>query len=215
MPFMISTRRLGALMVVVLLIGLGMVSPTTGFVFTLKPNTRCCFYDESSSNTKIRIGYKATEAPEQILHVVLSGPNDVVYWEDNRDESVHEFRNLHGGLQTLCFYSSLNRVTRRVPSNRTITLRLGNDFNEMPVINPGKKLKPLEAQLRKIEYAIFGIHNEYLYYKEKEAEMRAANEAMTSKVMWISVMVIVIFLLFSYFQLRHLKSYFRKKRMID
>ncbi|CCW62042.1 unnamed protein product [Phytomonas sp. EM1] len=213
MSYKISTTRLCALAMLLLL--LGSISLTEAIVFKLQPNSRRCFANEAPSNTYLRIAYKLTPAPDQKLLVSLLGPDDVAVWTDAKDEAFHQSYNSVGGNFHLCFLSKVERYDNGAPLERVVTLKMDNELSESVENDPTSKLKPIEDQLRKIEYTIFGIHNEYLYFKEKEAEMRSTNEHMTSKVVWISVFVIIIFLVFSYFQLRHLKSYFRKKRMID
>ncbi|EPY33280.1 COP-coated vesicle membrane protein gp25L precursor [Strigomonas culicis] len=77
------------------------------------------------------------------------------------------------------------------------------------------RLRPLEAKLQMVDQFIAEAKTQYNYFKEEEGLMRNTNEYMTARVLYLSIVVILIFVGFSAFQIYYMKRYFKKKRMID
>ncbi|RNF07126.1 COP-coated vesicle membrane protein gp25L precursor [Trypanosoma rangeli] len=189
------------------------------FAFDLAATKRRCFVEEVPSSTELRISFAALPGYAQFLDVVVTGPGDHVYYTATAQDrgNFHELI-AGGGDFTVCFYSRLAhgvRYTEGMKRSISVDIRTGSESNDYSKLATKEKLRPIEVELRVLEDAVRSIHSEYLYYKEKEAEMRNANEAMTLKVAWFTGIIILIFVLFSLWELRHLKSYFRKKRLID
>ncbi|EKF30678.1 COP-coated vesicle membrane protein gp25L precursor [Trypanosoma cruzi marinkellei] len=189
------------------------------FAFDLPANKHRCFIEEVPSNTELRISFAALPGYAQFVDVVVTGPVDHVYYKATAQDrgNFHEFV-AEGGDFMVCFYSRLAQGVRQTEGMKrsiSVDIRVGSENNDYSELATKEKLRPIEVELRVLEDAVRSIHSEYLYYKEKEAEMRNANEAMTFKVTWFTAFIIFIFVVFSVWELRHLKSYFRKKRLID
>ncbi|KAF9608440.1 hypothetical protein IFM89_009806, partial [Coptis chinensis] len=72
----------------------------------------------------------------------------------------------------------------------------------------------VELELRKLEGAVEAIHENLLYLKGREAEMREVSELTNSRVAWFSVMSLGVCIVVSGLQLWHLKHFFQKKKLI-
>ncbi|PWU97584.1 putative COP-coated vesicle membrane protein gp25L precursor [Trypanosoma cruzi] len=189
------------------------------FAFDLPANKQRCFIEEVPSSTELLISFAALPGYAQFVDVVVTGPVDHVYYKSTAQDrgNFHEFV-AEGGDFMVCFYSRLAQGVRQTEGMKrsiSVDIRVGSENNDYSELATKEKLRPIEVELRVLEDAVRSIHSEYLYYKEKEAEMRNANEAMTFKVTWFTAFIIFIFVVFSVWELRHLKSYFRKKRLID
>ncbi|CAD2216874.1 COP-coated vesicle membrane protein gp25L precursor [Angomonas deanei] len=123
-----------------------------------------------------------------------------------------------GDVLSICFTSrvipggNVKQITARTVYFK---VKVGAETVDWATVARTEKLKPMELKLRMLEDNLRALHKEYDYYKEEEQNLRNTNEYMTARVLWMSVIVIVIFVLFSVWQLKHLKKFFKKKRMID
>ncbi|KAK9217837.1 hypothetical protein WN943_006467 [Citrus x changshan-huyou] len=77
-----------------------------------------------------------------------------------------------------------------------------------------EKLEGVELELRKLEGAVEAIHENLLYLKTKEAEMREVSEKTNSRVAWYSLMSLGVCIVVSGVQVWHLKQFFQKKKLI-
>ncbi|RHZ43932.1 hypothetical protein Glove_801g10 [Diversispora epigaea] len=86
------------------------------------------------------------------------------------------------------------------------------DYNQLV---KSEKLKPMEAELRKLEQVVQEIVDEMEYLRSREARMRDTNESTNERVQWFSLGTVFIFILLGGWQIIYLKKYFQRKRLID
>lgn len=188
-------------------------------MFDLTVNKHICFTEEVPSNTDVHITFRAAPGLAQFIDVQLADWTTNVIWSvSGKDFGVLERRLQYGGDYSLCFYSraSLNaKVADGASRAINMDFKIGVESRDYQKVAVDRKLRPMEVRLQAIEDTVRSMHDEYVYYKEKEAEMRNTNEHMNAKVMWVTLFIIVIFVAFSIWQLRHLKKFFKKKRLID
>ncbi|KAB2051076.1 hypothetical protein ES319_A12G031300v1 [Gossypium barbadense] len=72
----------------------------------------------------------------------------------------------------------------------------------------------VELELRKLEGAVEAIHENLLYLKSREAEMRSTSETTNARVAWFSIMSLGICIVVSGLQVWYLKRFFQKKKLI-
>lgn len=77
-----------------------------------------------------------------------------------------------------------------------------------------EKIEGVELELRKLEGAVEAIHENLLYLKTREAEMREVSEKTNARVAWFSIMSLGICIVVSGFQVTYLKRFFQKKKLI-
>ncbi|KAF8404111.1 hypothetical protein HHK36_008991 [Tetracentron sinense] len=77
-----------------------------------------------------------------------------------------------------------------------------------------EKIEGVELELRKLEGAVEAIHENLLYLKSREADMRKVSETTNSRVAWFSILSLGVCIGVSALQLWHLKSFFIKKKLI-
>ncbi|KDP38879.1 hypothetical protein JCGZ_05036 [Jatropha curcas] len=77
-----------------------------------------------------------------------------------------------------------------------------------------EKIEGVELELTKLEAAVESIHENLLYLKNREAELRSVSETTNARVAWFSILSLGICILVSVLQLWHLKSFFQKKKLI-
>ncbi|KAL5179716.1 Transmembrane emp24 domain-containing protein p24delta4 [Glycine soja] len=76
-----------------------------------------------------------------------------------------------------------------------------------------EKIEGFKLELRKLEGAVNSIHQNLLYLKGREAEMRTVSEKTNGRVAWFSIMSLVMCIAVSGLQLWYLKRYFQKKNL--
>ncbi|KAA8545531.1 hypothetical protein F0562_020315 [Nyssa sinensis] len=77
-----------------------------------------------------------------------------------------------------------------------------------------EKIQGIELELRKLGGAVEAIHENLLYLRSREAEMRTLSEQTNARVAWFSIMSLGICIAVSGLQLWHLKQFFQKKKLI-
>ncbi|EOX97332.1 hypothetical protein QUC31_015747 [Theobroma cacao] len=77
-----------------------------------------------------------------------------------------------------------------------------------------EKIEGVELELRKLEGAVEAIHENLLYLKSREAEMRTVSETTNGRVAWFSIMSLGICITASGLQVWYLKRFFQKKKLI-
>ncbi|CBH14859.1 cytosolic coat protein, putative [Trypanosoma equiperdum] len=207
-----------------LLLGVGLLCLygsllVNGFAFDLPANQKRCFSEEVPSGTELRISYAALPGYAQFVDAYVVGPAGKMYMTtvgQDRGSMVEYITK--GGEFTLCL---LSRVATGVKQSEgmarsvSVDFRLGSGKNDYANLTGKEKLRPIEVELRVLEDAVRSLHTECLYYREKEAEMRNANESVIAKVAFCAAAIITFFIIFSLWEMWHLKRYFRKKRLID
>lgn len=209
-------RRSSTLLLAVVAALLVCATAVHGFVFQLPSGTERCFTQEIPSNTDVKIGYSSEDAYGDFLDCVISNPEGApVFTKVGVNNEVYAEHILNGGEYTICFTSRLASRSAKVARNIMLTVQIGADAKDYSKMATTDKLRPMEVQMRVMEDTVAEVHNEFEYLRNREAEMRSTNEHMTAMVMWMSIGLILLFAAFSYLQMRHLKRYFKKKRMID
>ena len=187
--------------------------------FDLPARKYRCFTEEIPSGVEVKIQYAAKEGYAQFIDVKLTNPSNAIIWqESSMDRATYSEVITDGGDYALCFYS------RMVPGakysdglKRSITLEflVGTATQDYEELASKEHLKPLEVNLKVMQDSVRSLHQEYSYYKDREIAMRDTNEHMNAKVMWMTFGMMALIVLFTWWQVRHVKLYFRRKRMID
>ncbi|CAI0439326.1 unnamed protein product [Linum tenue] len=76
------------------------------------------------------------------------------------------------------------------------------------------QIQGVELELAKLQGAVEAIHENLLYLKSRESEMRIVSEKTNSKVAWFSIMSLGVCISVSVLQIWHLKRFFQKKKLI-
>ncbi|XP_042022318.1 transmembrane emp24 domain-containing protein p24delta9-like [Salvia splendens] len=72
----------------------------------------------------------------------------------------------------------------------------------------------MELELQRMYDTVQAIHDEIYYLREREKEMQQLNISTNSKMAWLSFLSLLVSLSVTGLQLRHLKSFFQKKKLI-
>jgi len=203
-----------------LLLALYVATAANALVFHLPARSYRCFTEEVPTGLEANVTYAALPGYGQYVDVKVTSPsNDVIHQDTAMDQGHFVIPSSpRGGEYAVCFYSRLVAgLTATEGMHRAVRLSflVAQDEQDYSQLASEKHMKPMEVHLRMAEDTVRGVHAEYEYFKERENEMRATQEHMNNKVSVLSFGVLVGFALFTWWQVRHLTKYFRRKRMLD
>jgi len=75
-------------------------------------------------------------------------------------------------------------------------------------------LNEMSTELRRLEAMVKEIHDEMLFLRTREEEMRDLNEATNARVAWFSIGSLLICVVLAAWQLYYLKQFFHKKKLL-
>jgi hypothetical protein len=81
-------------------------------------------------------------------------------------------------------------------------------------VQAAEKLKPTEADLKRIEELTDEVQRELEYLKIRETRLRDTNESTNRRVKFFSIVVILALLSFGVWQIIYLRAYFKSKHII-
>lgn len=159
---------------------------------------------------ELLIGDYTVSPPDGRVSVSVVDPTSSnVYSKTVQSEGKFAHTASKPGEYRMCFHNSEG------VSQKTIGLTLssgGRDYKEM-----AKKdnLKPLELELKRLEDTIVQIHQEMKFLQAREAQMRETNDSTSSRVVWFSVLSMIVLVLLNAGQILYLKKYFQGKKLIQ
>ncbi|KAK8495250.1 hypothetical protein V6N11_000640 [Hibiscus sabdariffa] len=123
------------------------------------------------------------------------------------------FTTEEAGIYVACFWlDDHSRGSGEVVVN--IDWKTGIAAKDWESVARKEKLEGVELELKKLEGAVEAIHENLLYLKSREAEMRSMSETTNARVAWFSVMSLGICIVVSGLQVWYLKRFFQKKKLI-
>jgi len=90
-----------------------------------------------------------------------------------------------------------------------LDIDIGADAKDWSAIQAGEKLKPVEAELRRIEEVVGEIVQEMDYLREREQKLRDTNESTNERVKWFAIGTMGMLIGLGVWQVIYLRAYFR------
>ncbi|KAF3357867.1 2-(S)-hydroxypropyl-CoM dehydrogenase [Verticillium dahliae VDG1] len=116
----------------------------------------------------------------------------------------------------VCFENvfSDSRSTPNAFVDVELDIDIGADAKDWSAIQATEKLKPVEAELRRIEELISEVNREMDYLKARELKLRDTNESTNTRVKWFGVGTTFVLVALWAWQIMYLRAYFRSKHLI-
>lgn len=95
-----------------------------------------------------------------------------------------------------------------------LDIDIGADAKDWSAIQAGEKLKPVEAELRRIEEVVGEIVTEMDYLRSREQKLRDTNESTNERVKWFGWLTMGMLVTLGAWQVVYLRSYFKSKHLI-
>ncbi|KAK4048000.1 vesicle coat component [Microbotryomycetes sp. JL201] len=99
--------------------------------------------------------------------------------------------------------------------NVDLDVDIGADAVDYNAIAKQESLSGLEVEMRKLEGVVKEIVDELNYLKRREARMRDTNESTNDRVRNFFFLTFTTLIVLGIWQIVHLRSYFKKKYLID
>ncbi|XP_068652943.1 transmembrane emp24 domain-containing protein p24delta3-like [Aristolochia californica] len=174
-----------------------------------------CVSEEIQSNVVVLCDYTVISddrGPAPKISVKVTSPyGNNLHHTENVTTDQFAFTTTESGNYLACFWlDSYHQGGASV----SIDWRIGIAARDWDSVARKEKIEGVELELRKLEGAVEAIHENLLYLKNREAEMRTVSETTNSRVAWFSIMSLGVCIGASVVQLWHLKRYFQKKKLI-
>lgn len=123
---------------------------------------------------------------------------------------------LHHVSRVFTYTSSLLPDTKPRQNLRVVELDIdiGADAKDWSAIQATEKLKPVEAELRRIEELTGEVVREMEYLRSREQTLRDTNESTNNRVKWFGVGTTWLLVILWAWQIMYLRAYFRSKHLI-
>ena len=170
----------------------------------------CVCYSEDVLAGELLIGdFTISPADGRVSVAVNDAVGNSVYSKSVSSDGKFAHTASKPGEYRMCFHNSEGN------SAKTVGLTLssgGRDYKEM-----AKKdnLKPLELELKRLEDSIIQIHSEMKFLQQREVQMREINDSTSSRVIWFSVVSMIVLVALNGGQILYLKKYFQSKKLIQ
>ncbi|KAG6417382.1 hypothetical protein SASPL_119536 [Salvia splendens] len=177
-----------------------------------------CVSDEIHNNVVVLADYVVISDdhvhPTPTISAKVTSPyGNTLYRQENITHGQFAFTTTEAGSYLACFWVDGNYSgTGGLSIN--MEWKTGIAAKDWESVARKEKIEGVELELRKLEEAVETVHENLLYLKTREAEMRTTNEATNSRVALFSLMSLTICIVVSTLQILYLKRYFQKKKLI-
>lgn len=117
-------------------------------------------------------------------------------------------------LFDICFDNILVNKNNVAFRELELEIELGSAARDWNAIQLLEKLKPVEVSLRKIEELTDEINHEMEYLKKREERLRNTNESTNNRVKNFGILIIILLVSLSVWQLNYLQTYFKSKHIL-
>ncbi|XP_071724197.1 transmembrane emp24 domain-containing protein p24delta3-like [Rutidosis leptorrhynchoides] len=183
---------------------------------TLPPSGTKCVSEEIQTNVVVLADYVVVSQDHNHLPTIsvkVTSPygNDL-YHKENITYGQFALTTSEAGNYLACFW--LDGQHGKGETNVNLDWKIGIAAKDWESVARKEKIEGVELELRKLEGAVEAIHENLLYLKSREAEMRTLSETTNARVARFSIMSLGACIVASGLQIMHLKSYFQKKKLI-
>ncbi|XP_059313623.1 transmembrane emp24 domain-containing protein p24delta3-like [Lycium ferocissimum] len=178
-----------------------------------------CVSEELHNNVVVLADYFAISDdhhhPNPTVSVKVSSPfGNTLHHKENMTHGQFAFTTTETGNYLACFWVEDGHN----PGGGSLTVSLdwktGIAAKDWESVAKKEKIEGLELELRKLEGAVEAIHENLIYLKTREAEMRSVSETTNARVASFSIASLAVCGLAAVLQILYLKRYFRKKKLI-
>ncbi|KAK9705030.1 hypothetical protein RND81_07G028000 [Saponaria officinalis] len=177
-----------------------------------------CVSEEIHPNVVVLADYyvisEEHSSNEPTISVKVTSPyGNNLHQKENVTHGQFAFTTHEAGNYLACLWVNGDNP-KRTDVSVNLDWRTGIAAKDWELVASKEKIEGVELELRKLEGAVEAIHENLLYLKNKEAEMRTVSEKTNTKVAVCSIMSLAVCITVSGMQLLYLKRYFHKKKLI-
>ncbi|OMO93323.1 Emp24/gp25L/p24 family/GOLD family protein [Corchorus capsularis] len=210
---------LRSLQIVILV--LGILSPASESLrFELQSGQTKCIAEDIKSNSmtvgKYHVvnpneGHPLPESHKLTVRVTSSHGNSF-HSAEKMETGQFAFTASEEGDYMACFWAP----DHSPPVTMTVDFDWRTGVHAKDWSNVAKKgqVDVMELELKKMYDTVTSIQEEMYYLRAREEEMQELNQATTSKMVWMSLLSLLLCLSVAGLQFWHLKTFFEKKKLI-
>ncbi|EDW07313.1 transmembrane emp24 domain-containing protein bai [Drosophila mojavensis] len=201
---------------IVLLTILGCVPKLHGIRFHLTPNGRKCLKEDMQANQLVKGEYEVSDVPGQIVnYVVRDSKGHILSQKERITKGKFSFTAEVYETYEICFTSRGGANQPGANHEVSLITKKGIEAKRSDALGEAAKLKPIEADLKRLEVLSDSIVLDFELMRKREEEMRDTNEKTNSRVLIYSVFSICCLLGLATWQVLYLRRFFRIKKLID
>ncbi|GLT85032.1 hypothetical protein SLE2022_032340 [Rubroshorea leprosula] len=215
----ISGARLWTLFLFLCLTGHNNLVPVVEAIWLTVPSSGTkCVSEEIQNNVVVLADYYVIDEtnPAHIPTIsarVTSPYGNNLHHNENVTHGQFAFTTTEAGNYLACFWMD---SSHQQDANLTLGLdwKIGIATRDWESVAKKEKIEGVELVLRRLEGVVQSIHDNLIYLKNREADMREVSERTNARVAWFSIMSLGVCIVASVLQLWHLKHFFQKKKLI-
>jgi hypothetical protein len=117
----------------------------------------------------------------------------------------------------VCFENILTTGSYSAPhlsKSIELDIDIGADAKDWSAIQAGEKLRPVEAELRRLTEIAKEVVDEMDFLRGREMKLRDTNESTNERVKWFAIGTMGMLVALGVWQVVYLRAYFRSKHLI-
>lgn len=195
------------------------VVPVTEAIWLQIPSSGTkCVSEEINSNVVVLADYYVIdeahpEHPPTVSAKVTSPYGNNLHHNENVTHGQFAFTTTEAGNYMACFWLGSN-PQKVADATLGLDWRIGFSAKDWESVAKKDKIEGVELHLKRLEAQVQSIHENLLFLKHREAEMREVSEVTNSRVAWLSILSLGVCIAVSSLQLWYLTRYFQKKKLI-
>eukprot|EP01112_Ceratiomyxa_fruticulosa_P014173 TRINITY_DN403_c0_g2_i9.p1 TRINITY_DN403_c0_g2~~TRINITY_DN403_c0_g2_i9.p1 ORF type:complete len:217 (-),score=44.77 TRINITY_DN403_c0_g2_i9:142-792(-) len=193
--------------------------------FEISGGIQKCFLEEVPKDTLITGKYKVEDLNEVaninansrlgLTVKVLDPEFNMIMDRSYPPEGRFAFTTQSGGEHQICVSTNASRwFGPTVKARIHLDIASGVAAVDYEEIAKQEHLGILEVAVRRLNDRVAAIRKEQSYQRGREVSFRNTSESTNARVMWWSALQVVVLLASGVFQMRHLKSFFKAKKLV-
>nr|POF01012.1 endoplasmic reticulum vesicle protein 25 [Quercus suber] len=151
------------------------------------------------------------------MHIKDAAGNDYHRPRDVVGEGRYAFTSHAEGSFDVCLENILSGAHHSYPQiSRFVELDIdiGADAKDWGATQAGEKLRPVEAELKRLFESAKEVVEEMDYLRTREIKLRDTNESTNERVKWFAIGTMGMLVALGVWQVVYLRAYFRSKHLI-
>lgn len=184
--------------------------------FSLGANARKCLQEDVDKDQLVVGEYTVSETDAIKVNLeITDSRGHPVYRKEDAAKGKFAFTSDDYDVFELCFKTTL------VPQHRAdstveidLAVKVGVEARSYEELAKVEKLKPIEANLKRLEDLAAAVVKSFAIMKEREREHRDTNEVTAERMLTFSLVSIGCLVVFGIWQVWYLRRYFQKKKLL-
>ncbi|KAJ6229723.1 clip-associating protein [Anaeramoeba flamelloides] len=167
----------------------------TALQFDIGQREEKCIYEEIEHDSLVTGDFELMEPILLHPQIIIYNPQkQIIQKKETNQPGKFAFHTDQTGDYHFCFSTKRPQPNLGQGSSQRISFnyKYGIAARDYEDIAKKEHLGPLEREIRKMQDQVLEIHTDIIYAKGREEEMRNTNESTNSRVMWFSILSILV-----------------------